>query len=84
MEKDNKIRIQNNLPLLINYIIFIYSSSKNYLQVGVDEGGHEEGERFAGAGLRDADEVLARHQVRPRLRLNRRWAFEALQIEGHA
>ena len=50
----------------------------------MDEGGHEEGERFAGAGLRDADEVLARHQVRPRLRLNRRWAFEALQIEGHA
>ena len=44
----------------------------------MDEGGHEEGERLAGSRLGDADEVLAREQVGPRLRLDRRWALETL------
>ena len=47
----------------------------------MDEGGHEEGERFAGAGLRDADEVLAGQQVRPGLRLDRRRARKTLHVE---
>ena len=45
----------------------------------MDEGGHEEGERLASSRLGDADEVLAREQVGPRLRLDRRWALEALK-----
>jgi hypothetical protein len=46
------------------------------------QNGHGEGQRFARAGLGQADEIAAFHHGGNRLRLNRRWLGIALFARG--